>query len=160
MVAPVTSAADDYNTIVASTVPVALTGNLLNNDINSAGTALSASLVSGPTSAQGTFTLNANGTYTFTPTTGFSGPVEIVYEVCSASPVDCAKATLHILVEPTPITPPDFAVTNLNTAISSSVATNDNVQAGTTYGQPAQNYRCNFIHERKWYVYIYWNDSR
>ena len=43
----------------------------------------------------------ANGTYTFYPVPGFSGPVQFVYRVCdNGMPQACTEATLYILVTP------------------------------------------------------------
>jgi gliding motility-associated-like protein len=61
--------------------------------------------------------------------------VEVVYTVCDDNtPANCTEATLHIVVHPAPQTPVDLNVTNINTPVSGSVATNDNVPVGTTYG--------------------------
>ncbi|MHA8094494.1 tandem-95 repeat protein [Aquirufa lenticrescens] len=129
----VTTAADDYNNVVAGSPA---TGTLLANDSNTTGAALTASLVTGPTSAQGTFTMAANGTYTFTPTAGFSGPVDIVYQACTTGNI-CSKATLHILVDPAPVLVDDTASGFANVPVNGNVSINDVVRVGTTYGQPA-----------------------
>jgi gliding motility-associated-like protein len=138
----VTLAVDDYNTITGSTNGSnTVSGNVLSNDINT-GTltstnALVATLLTGPTSSQGTLVFNSDGTYNFTPAAGFSGPVDIVYEVCGGTPVTCAKATLHILVDPVPvILKPDFNETLVNIPVTGNVSTNDEVIPGTTYGPP------------------------
>jgi gliding motility-associated-like protein len=134
---PVTTANEDYERVYANINGlINIIGNVLTNDINSASGTLTATLVNGPTSAQGTFTMNANGSFTFTPTVGFSGPVDIVYEVCSATPVDCAKATLHILVDPAATLVNDAATAFVNIPKTGNVSTNDVVPAGTTYGTP------------------------
>ena len=94
---PITIGADDFGSAYAGN---SISGNVLTNDKNTAGATLTASVVSGPTSAQGLFTLNANGSYTFIPAPGFIGPVIIVYSVCGGTPAVCANATLHLLIEP------------------------------------------------------------
>ncbi|UAJ14026.1 tandem-95 repeat protein [Aquirufa lenticrescens] len=129
----VTTAVDDYNNVVAGSPA---TGALLRNDSNTSGAALTTSLVTGPSSAQGTFTMAADGTYTFTPTAGFSGPVDIVYQACTTGNI-CSKATLHILVDPAPVLVDDTASGFANVPVSGNVSTNDVVRVGTTYGQPA-----------------------
>jgi gliding motility-associated-like protein len=128
-----TFATDDYNSTPAGS---AVTGSVLANDGNTAGETLTATIVSGVSAAEGTLVFNANGTYTFTPAPGFSGPVDVVYTVCSASNV-CAKATLHLVVNPAPVLTPDFNATLIGIPVNGSVATNDVVPAGSTYGQPA-----------------------
>jgi gliding motility-associated-like protein/uncharacterized repeat protein (TIGR01451 family) len=77
-------------------------GNVLSNDYSTNSSAnLSVSLVSSAIT-EGTLILNSNGSYKFTPKAGFVGPLDIIYLVCDdATPSNCAKATLHILVEPT-----------------------------------------------------------
>jgi gliding motility-associated-like protein len=97
---PITTAVDDYTATPGGTN---VTGNVMNNDANTSGATLTASVVSGPTPSQGIFTMNPNGTYTFTPAPGYSGPIDVVYEVCGGTPVSCAKATLHILVQEPPV---------------------------------------------------------
>ncbi|MCZ2489847.1 tandem-95 repeat protein [Aquirufa antheringensis] len=129
----VTTAVDDYNNIVAGSPA---TGSLLTNDSNTTGATLTASVVTGPSSAQGTLTMNADGTYTFTPTAGFSGPVDIVYQACTTGNI-CSKATLHILVDPAPVLVDDTASGFANVPVSGNISTNDVVRVGTTFGQPA-----------------------
>ena len=54
-----------------------------------------------PFAGKGTLVLNADGSYTFTPVNGFTGPVDFPYTTCdNGTPQACATATLHILVEP------------------------------------------------------------
>ncbi len=131
----VTTAGNDY-TVTYSGAPV--TGSVLTNDANTSGAALTASVLAGPSSAQGTFTLNANGDYSFTPAPGFTGPVAISYEVCTNGNV-CAKATLHILVNPTPALVNDTNTAFAHVPKTGNLSTNDTNPAGSTYGQPAQH---------------------
>ncbi|MFN5986229.1 MAG: Ig-like domain-containing protein, partial [Chitinophagaceae bacterium] len=74
------SLTDDFN---SSSNGATVTGNVLNNDSNSNGTALTVTGHSGPTSNKGTIQFNANGTYSFTPAAGYSGPVDIIYTACT-----------------------------------------------------------------------------
>jgi plastocyanin len=145
-VTPVTTAADDYiSTVASATGANTVSGTVLLNDQNSGGGNLTASLISGPTAAQGTLVFNTDGTYSFTPAAGFVGPINIVYEVCGGSPVDCAKATLHILVNPAPTLVDDAATAYINIEKTGNVSTNDVVPTGTTYGQPAQITGANIV---------------
>ena len=58
-----TTAVDDYANVLSTAGGTnAVSGNVLSNDINTSGASLTATVVSGPTSAQGTFTMNANAT--------------------------------------------------------------------------------------------------
>jgi gliding motility-associated-like protein len=134
----VTSAIDDYAFVNNNkTGTASVSGNVLSNDKNTAGSALTASLVTGPTAAQGTLTFNTDGSFTFVPALGFNGPIDVVYNACTGdSPAVCAKATLHIVVNPPPTINPDFNSTNINTPVPGSINTNDIIPAGTTYGTP------------------------
>ncbi|MFN6245809.1 MAG: Ig-like domain-containing protein [Chitinophagaceae bacterium] len=137
-----TIALDDYANITNTpNGGVTVSGNVLTNDNSTISNAiLTASVIAGPTSSQGVFTLNANGSYIFTAAAGFSGPIDIIYQVCdNSNPAICVKATLHILVEPAPILTQDINVTNINTPVNGSLATNDIVASGTTYVQPSEN---------------------
>ena len=143
---PSTIANADFATVVASPNGVnSVSGNVLLNDKNSAGSVLTASVVNGPTASQGSFNLNADGSYTFKPAPGFSGPVIITYKACDGStPPICAINTLEILVTPAPIIKtdvinPDFGVTDINVPVSGNLNTNDVLPIGTSYGQPAPN---------------------
>jgi gliding motility-associated-like protein len=73
----------------------------LSNDGNTEGGTLAVTPVT-VTNASGTFVMKADGTYTFTPAPGFSGPVDFPYTVCGGTPQTCATATVHILVDPKP----------------------------------------------------------
>ncbi|WP_197043958.1 cadherin-like domain-containing protein, partial [Aureispira sp. CCB-QB1] len=58
-----------------------------------------------PNANAGTLTQNANGTYTFVPTTGFVGEVTYLYDICdNGQPQACTEAKVTIDVEPAPTT--------------------------------------------------------
>ncbi len=82
----------------------------------------------------GTLTLNADGSYTFTPATDFHGSVDVPYTICdNGIPVACTNAILHIDVlldlngpaNDAPIAGDDFNYTNINTAVNGSFINND-----------------------------------
>ena len=83
----------------------------------------------------GTLTLNADGTYTFTPATDFHGSADVPYTICDQgiTPQACETALLHIDVLPDingvqndpPIAGDDFNVTNVNTPVGGSFINND-----------------------------------
>ena len=135
----VTSAIDDYAFVNNNKTGNAIvSGNVLSNDKNTASSALTASLITGPSTTQGTLTLKADGSFTFIPALGFSGPIDVIYNVCTSdNPAICAKATLHIVVYPPPTINPDFNSTNINVPVPGSINTNDAIPAGTTYGTPS-----------------------
>ena len=87
-----------------------------------------------PVTNAGSLTLNADGTYTFTPAPDFHGSVDVTYTICDniASPA-CQTAILHIDVLPDingpsndpPIAGDDFNVTKINTPVNGSFINND-----------------------------------
>ena len=141
----VTIANADFATVSGSNNGTSsVSGNVLLNDNNTGGAILTASIITGPTTVQGTLLFNADGSYTFKPAPGFSGPVVITYKACDGStPPICAINILQILVNPIPapvtnnIVNPDFGATNISVPLTGNISTNDNVPAGTTYGRPA-----------------------
>jgi len=87
-----------------------------------------------PTSNAGSLTLNANGSYSFTPALDFHGKTDATYTVCdNGSPIACATAILHITVLPNtnpsanhaPFAGEDFAVTSFNTPVNGNFIAND-----------------------------------
>ncbi|WMX13273.1 cadherin-like domain-containing protein [Aureispira sp. CCB-E] len=82
----------------------------------------------------GTLTQNANGTYTFVPTTGFVGEVTYLYDICdNGQPQACTEAKVTIDVEPAPTTDngelalaPDVNTTYDGVSVSGQVISNDN----------------------------------
>lgn len=74
------------------------TGNVLTNDKDPEGGALTVTTtpVVGPT--HGTVILSTNGTFTYTPTAGYTGMDQFVYEVCdSFNPKACSQALVFII---------------------------------------------------------------
>lgn len=130
-----TTAADDYLIAQVNTVT---TGNVKTNDIDAEGNTQTVAPQTANVPGKGTLILLADGSYTFTPQAGFTGPVDFSYSTCdNGTPQMCAAATLHILVRPeSPYTNPDLNSTFINTPLPGNVSTNDKVQAGTTYGTP------------------------
>ena len=73
---PPTAANDSYSTAEDTALSVAAPG-VLGNDSDPDGNALTASLVSGP--SHGTLTLNANGSFSYTPAANYNGPDSFTY---------------------------------------------------------------------------------
>ncbi len=74
------------------------TGNVLTNDTDPEGNALTAAVVTGP--ANGTLVLNADGTFT-TPNNNYNGADSVTYQVCdNGSPSRCDTAVLRITILP------------------------------------------------------------
>ncbi|MBT7045617.1 MAG: tandem-95 repeat protein, partial [Gammaproteobacteria bacterium] len=88
-------AENDINTTMVNT-PVS--GQVLTNDSDPDGDALTVNStpVSGPTN--GTVTLNSNGTYTYSPNAGFTGNDSFEYEVCDPTGLcDIAIVTISVI---------------------------------------------------------------
>jgi subtilisin-like proprotein convertase family protein len=77
VVASPTAAPDTYGVTAATSLAVAAPGVLLNDANPIGGGTMTAVLVSPP--AHGAFTLNADGSFTYTPTAAFSGPDSFTY---------------------------------------------------------------------------------
>ncbi len=127
------TAADDCSITSAGT-PVS--GSVLDNDYDPNGDAMTVTAVTTPTTITGgSYTIDANGNYTFTPDAGFSGSTNFIYEVCDANGL-CEMATVYITVAPIPETDPDINVTTIGVQVPGNVSTNDNAAPGTTYSNP------------------------
>ena len=134
-----TLAVDDYVKAEAGKVlTVSAANGLKANDSDAEGNTQTVTAKTEAITGKGTLVLAADGSYTFTPVAGYTGPVSFTYTVTdNGSPVATASGTLHILVENTLFTSPDFAVTHLNKEVTGNVGTNDKVPAGTTYSNIA-----------------------
>ncbi len=93
--APV-AAGDSYSTAAGAALNVAAPG-VLANDTDADGNALTSVRVSGP--AHGTLALNANGSFTYTPTAGYSGADSFAYKANDGK-VSGNTATVAITVRP------------------------------------------------------------
>lgn len=119
--------AGDDAALTPQEIPVS--GQLLTNDydVNGDNIIINTTPISGPTN--GSVTVNANGTYTYTPNPGFTGPDQFVYEICDdGTPSLCAQATCYITVYPDnnpPVAVNDFNNTLVDTPVSGNVVTND-----------------------------------
>jgi hypothetical protein len=134
-----TTATDDYKSGPYNT-PVS--GNAITNDKDAEGDVQAIVPQTTTIAGKGTLTLNADGTYTFVPVAGFSGPVEFPYSVYDndATSPDSAKATIHILVaSEVPVPNPDVNATWAGVPVTGDVSTNDKVPSGSTYGNPPAN---------------------
>ncbi|MFM2387072.1 MAG: hypothetical protein RL660_1829, partial [Bacteroidota bacterium] len=90
---------DDYQT---GLVDSSVTGNARINDVDPHGNSITITAAT-ITNVSGSLSILASGDYTFTPTPGFEGPTEFIYQLCdNGTPVACANATIHILVVPAP----------------------------------------------------------
>jgi gliding motility-associated-like protein len=121
---------NDSNTISEDGGPA--TGDLTDvGDSDPDGTTLTVDTtpVSGP--SNGTITINADGTYSYTPNAGFNGQDTIIVSVCDTGlplPAICVNDTLIITVTPVndgPNATIDIAATTENNSVVISILTND-----------------------------------
>ncbi len=91
-----TAAADDFAYTPLNT-PVS--ANVSDNDTDPQDDNQTVTAQTTTIPGKGTLVLGTDGSYTFTPVNGFTGPVEFPYTTCDdGTPQACAEATLHILV--------------------------------------------------------------
>ena len=107
---------------------------MLGNDLDvEPGTTLTATLDAGP--ANGTVTLAANGSFTYTPAANFSGTDSFTYTASDGTAVsNVATVTITVTgVNDAPVAANDTASTPEETAVSGTVLGNDtDVDTGTT----------------------------
>jgi VCBS repeat-containing protein len=104
---------DSYSTDEDTVLTIAAAG-VLGNDTDADGSAIHAVLVSGP--AHGTLTLNADGSFSYTPSANYNGPDSFTYRANDGE-ADSHVATVSITVK---------AVNDLPVAANDSYATNEN----------------------------------
>ena len=135
-VAPGTPAAtaDSYNATAGGTLNVPAATGVLANDTDPNGLPLSAALAAGP--AHGTLALNADGSFTYTPTLGFVGSDSFTYRATDSSGAS-APVTVSITIAPgTPVANADSYTASAGTPLAVTAATgvlaNDSTPNGTT----------------------------
>lgn len=102
-----------------------ISGDLLANDNDPNGDVLTVNVMPVLAPANGTVTINPDGTYMYTPDNDFVGTDRFVYEVCDPSGA-CEQATVSITVfDAAPVAIDDFNTTNAGTPVSGNVLTND-----------------------------------
>ncbi len=110
-----------------------VSSNVLGNDYDPQGDIMTVSNPGTVTTASGELVIAANGTYTFTPATGFTGDYTYTYTVCdNGTPQACDQATLTITVVPAPTenNDPPVALNNayltaVNTTVNGTILPND-----------------------------------
>ena len=133
VVAPAITAVDDLvgggNGVTPQNTPL-VTSVLGNDTLNGAPidpALINITIASNP--ANGTVTVNSNGTIVYTPNPNFSGNDSYTYTVCEKlNPANCATATVSVLVQPNlVVATDDVATTNQQVPVTISVLGNDTV---------------------------------
>jgi VCBS repeat-containing protein len=86
--------ANTYTVTKNTTLNVNTASGVLANDTDSDGDALTAALVSSP--ANGTLSLNSNGSFLYTPTSGYNGSDSFVYRASDGSATSNAIVTITV----------------------------------------------------------------
>ena len=104
-------------------------GNVLANDTDADGDALTASLVTGP--QNGTLTLHADGSYEYRPNDGFTGVDTFTYQAADGNGgTDTAEVCIDVMPassdgNSSPVAESDFAATTKDVSVSGNVGLND-----------------------------------
>jgi VCBS repeat-containing protein len=125
---PVNDAPAAVNDVNATPEDTPLTGSVATNDTPSGDGGNTWSLVGiNGGAVHGTVTMNADGTYLYTPAANYTGSDTFLYQLCDVSG-DCSVATVTLTVSPVndlPLAMNDAAATPENTRLRGSVAGND-----------------------------------
>ena len=116
-------AVDDF---YSTPVNTSVSGNVTDNDSDPDGDDLTVNTTPITVPSHGNVTLNSDGTFTYTPTNGYTGTDTFEYEVCDdGSPSECDEAwvTITILAGPTAVN--DNASTLMNAPVDIDVLSND-----------------------------------
>ncbi len=111
-----------------------LTGNVSQNDSDPDNNSLLVNTTPISSTTNGSLSLLANGNYTYTPNTDFSGSDAFTYEICdNGTPVLCAQAEVSITINPindAPVANNDIVSTLEDTPFFISILGNDNDKDG------------------------------
>jgi len=125
---PVDDAPTAVNDIASTNEDTPVSGNVSTNDTPSGDCANTWTLVgANGGAAHGTVTMNANGTYTYTPFANYNGNDQFTYHVCDCDG-DCSSATVSVTVIPIddmPTAVNDVNTTAQNTPVNGNSASND-----------------------------------
>ncbi|PWJ59530.1 hypothetical protein CLV98_102364 [Dyadobacter jejuensis] len=96
------SASDDYASVaMGNTLTKTAATGVISNDYDTNGATPTVTPQNTNLPGVGTLDLLADGSYTFTPVAGYTGPANFPYTVCDANS-NCTSATLYILVTAVP----------------------------------------------------------
>ena len=110
-----------------------VSGGILNNDFDPNGDQLILNSVLVQNVIHGLISLSLDGTYTYTPNSGFTGMDVFLYEICDDNAIslcDTGEVIIHVIGNDfmnnrPPIATPDNYVTEENTLLSANILSND-----------------------------------
>ncbi|MBL1173643.1 beta strand repeat-containing protein [Pantanalinema sp. GBBB05] len=114
--APPTAVNDSYTAIAGASRTVSAVQGVLSNDTDLNSDPLTATSVSGPTS--GSLTLSPDGSFVYTPNTGFTGADSFVYQVSDGTVSSTATVSLTVVNNTPPVASPDTYTAVVNTPLS------------------------------------------
>ena len=107
-----TSVADAYTAKAGAAITVAAAQGVLANDVDNNGLKLTAALAKNGGPSHGTVTLNADGSFTYTPTAGFAGTDSFTYVASDSQSTGAAtKVTLTVNAAAPTVKAATFAAT-------------------------------------------------
>ncbi len=122
------------NDVSETLANIPVQSDLLVNDFDPDGDPLVVTTTPVVPPAHGSVVINSDGTFTYTPAAGFTGPDSFLYQVCdNVVPPLCDEAMVYITVHPdtngskndAPLAADDLFNTLKNTSLSGSMAAND-----------------------------------
>jgi uncharacterized repeat protein (TIGR01451 family) len=105
------------------TVNTSVSGNILTNDTPTGG--LTVKISPFPTPLHGSLTLSTNGTFTYTPQTGYIGKDSVQYQACNGNNVCATAYAVFTITGPTPLAVRDTYSTTVGVPVSGNIITND-----------------------------------
>ena len=111
---------DNYSGPTGQALAITSNSGVLSNDTSAVGTTLTATLATPP--SFGTVSLNANGSFTYTPNGGFSGHDSFTY-TASDGITSTAPATVNILIDTAPTAVADSYSITAGSVLNESAAT-------------------------------------
>jgi VCBS repeat-containing protein len=138
-----TEKADSYATLASHALTTTAATGVLANDTDNNGLTLTAALASGGAPAHGTLVLNQNGSFTYTPTEGYTGTDSFKY-VASDSLSTGAATTVTLTVSPVPVSSASVAGSSYvaGSATDHNSGSADTIDSAFSYslvGLPAHN---------------------
>lgn len=131
---PAPTAANDTYSLPANTPFVVPAPGVLSNDVSPSGATLAATQVTGPAHSS-SFTLNADGSFSYTPAPGYAGPDSFTYTAGDGTAIS-TTATVNLTVTGTaPVAQADTYTISANTTLTVDAA--HGVLANDTLGTPA-----------------------